>query len=108
MAYVVELIKPRTVGVREYQTSEPGPGDVRVRTLYSGISAGTELATYRGTNPYLEKHWDPEAELFLPGESTFHYPISAWGYSEVGEIEALGPEVTGLGIGEVVWGTWGH
>ena len=71
MAYVVELIKPRVVGVREYRTPEPGAGEVRVRTLYSGISAGTELAMYRGTNPYLEKHWDAEAGLFCQGQSTF-------------------------------------
>ena len=69
---------------------------MRVATLYSGISAGTELAFYRGTNPYLEKQWDPEAALFLPGDSTLHYPVTDWGYSEVGEIEALGPDVTEL------------
>jgi 2-desacetyl-2-hydroxyethyl bacteriochlorophyllide A dehydrogenase len=108
MAYVVELIKPRTVGVRQYETPEPGPGDVRVRTLYSGISAGTELATYRGTNPYLEKHWDAEAGLFVPGESTFSYPVDGWGYSEVGEVDALGDGTAGFEIGEVVWGMWCH
>jgi hypothetical protein len=89
MAYLVELAAPRVVKVRDYPTPEPATGEVRVATYYSGISAGTELATYRGTNPYLEKLWDPEAELFLPGESTFHYPISAWGYSEVGEIARM-------------------
>jgi 2-desacetyl-2-hydroxyethyl bacteriochlorophyllide A dehydrogenase len=108
MAYVVELIKPRTVGIREYDSPEPGPGDVRVRTLYSGISAGTELATYRGTNPYLEKHWDAEARLFLAGQSTFSYPVDVWGYSEVGEIDAVGDGVSGLEIGEMVWGMWCH
>ena len=55
MAYLVELIKPRDVGLREYPTPEPGASEVRVRTLYSGISAGTELTQYRGTNPYLDK-----------------------------------------------------
>ena len=108
MAYLVELAAPRVVKVRNYPTPEPAAAEVRVATYYSGISAGTELATYRGTNPYLGKLWDPEVELFLPGESTFHYPVSAWGYSEVGEIEALGPEATGFDLGEVVWGMWGH
>jgi 2-desacetyl-2-hydroxyethyl bacteriochlorophyllide A dehydrogenase len=108
MAYVVELIKPRTVGIREYQTPEPGPGEVRVRTLYSGISAGTELATYRGTNPYLEKQWDAEAGLFLPGQSTFSYPVDVWGYSEVGEIDALGAGAAGFELGQIVWGMWCH
>jgi hypothetical protein len=88
MAYVVELTAPRMVGIREYPTPEPGVAEVRVRTLYSGISAGTELAIYRGTNPYLEKQWDAEAALFLPGQSTFHYPVDVWGYSEVGEVDA--------------------
>jgi 2-desacetyl-2-hydroxyethyl bacteriochlorophyllide A dehydrogenase len=108
MAYVVELVKPRTVGIRQYQTPEPGPGEVRVRTLYSGISAGTELATYRGTNPYLEKHWDAEAGLFVPGQSTLSYPVDVWGYSEVGEIDALGDGTTELQAGQVVWGMWCH
>lgn len=108
MAYLVELSGPRSVGIREFATVPPGPREVRVRTHYSGISAGTELATYRGTNPYLEKRWDPELALFLPGETTFHYPVDVWGYSEVGEIEAVGSEVTALLAGELVWGIWGH
>jgi 2-desacetyl-2-hydroxyethyl bacteriochlorophyllide A dehydrogenase len=108
MAYVVELTAPRVVLVRGYPTPEPGPGEVRVRTLYSGISAGTELAIYRGTNPYLEKQWDAEASLFLPGHSTFHYPVDVWGYSEVGEIDVLDEGTTELEVGGVVWGAWCH
>jgi 2-desacetyl-2-hydroxyethyl bacteriochlorophyllide A dehydrogenase len=108
MAFVVELIKPRDVGLREYPTPEPAAGEVRVRTLYSGISAGTELSMYRGTNPYLSKRWDSEAALFLPGQITLSYPVDAWGYSEVGEIDALGDGATGLQVGEVVWGAWSH
>ena len=61
MAYLVELNEPRKVGIRHYQPPEPGPGEVGVRTLYSGISAGTELTAYRGTNPYLaNRAWDPD------------------------------------------------
>jgi 2-desacetyl-2-hydroxyethyl bacteriochlorophyllide A dehydrogenase len=108
MAYVVELTAPRVVAVHEYPTPEPGAGQVRVRTLYSGISAGTELAMYRGTNPYLEKQWDAEAALFLPGQSTFSYPVDVWGYSEVGEVDALGEGVADLQLGDVVWGNWCH
>jgi 2-desacetyl-2-hydroxyethyl bacteriochlorophyllide A dehydrogenase len=108
MAYLVELTAPHAVNVRDYSTPEPGAGEMRVATLYSGISAGTELAFYRGTNPYLDKQWDPEAALFLPGDSTLHYPVTNWGYSEVGEIEALGSDVNEWQLGQVVWGMWGH
>jgi 2-desacetyl-2-hydroxyethyl bacteriochlorophyllide A dehydrogenase len=107
MAYLVELTQPREVGIREYPTPSPGPGEVRVRTLYSGISAGSELATYRGTSPYLAKQWDAAAALFLPGSATWSYPVDVWGYSEVGEVDALGDGVTEPAIGEVVWGIWG-
>lgn len=108
MGYLVELTGPRVVGVRECPTPDPTPGEVRVRTLYSGISAGTELATYRGTNPYLEKTWDSQAALFLPGCPSVSYPVVGWGYSEVGEVEVVGDGVTAVGPGEVVWGIWGH
>jgi len=110
VAYLVQLSQPRQVELREYPLPEPGPGELRVRTLYSGISAGTELATYRGTNPYLRKQWDSELALFLPGQATFTYPVDVWGYSEVGVVDALGPGTSGSAVGDVVWGIWvtGH
>ena len=108
MAYLVELTEPRSVNIREFLRPEPEAGEVLIRTLYSGISAGTELATYRGTNPYLEKQWDPELALFLPGRSTFSYPIDVWGYSEVGQVEEVGPGTSGVAVGDLVWGIWGH
>lgn len=108
MGYLVELTEPRAVGIRTYPTPTAGAGEVAVRTRYSGISAGTELATYRGTNPYLAKRWDPQLALFLPGESTFSYPVHVWGYSEVGVVEHVGSGVTGLAAGDEVYGIWGH
>lgn len=108
MAYLVELTQPRVVGTRTYSTPDVGPDEVLIRTLYSGISAGSELTIYRGTNPYLGKWRDPELALFLPGEASFGYPVDVWGYSEVGVVEAVGIEVAAPAVGEVVWGIWGH
>ncbi|CUR60470.1 putative oxidoreductase [metagenome] len=84
------------------------PESVRVRTWYSGISAGTELSAYRGSNPYLTSTWDPDRRLFTPGEPTFGYPVSGWGYSEVGEVVEVAGDVTGIGVGDIVFGIWGH
>jgi 2-desacetyl-2-hydroxyethyl bacteriochlorophyllide A dehydrogenase len=108
MAYQVQLSQPHHVELSAYPTPRAGPGEVRVRTLYSGISAGTELATYRGTNPYLQKQWDPDLGLFLPGEATFTYPVDVWGYSEVGVVDSVGPGADAVGVDDVVWGIWGH
>ena len=84
------------------------PGSVRIRTWYSGISAGTELTAYRGSNPYLTRTWDVERRLFVAGEPTFAYPVQGWGYSEVGEVVEVADDVEAPAVGDVVHGIWGH
>jgi 2-desacetyl-2-hydroxyethyl bacteriochlorophyllide A dehydrogenase len=105
---VVSFNAPRDVSLVEFDTPALTPDGVRIRTWYSGISAGTELTAYRGTNPYLTGTWDPEARLFRPGQPTFAYPVSGWGYSEVGEVIEVGSEVSTVSPGDVVYGIWGH
>jgi threonine dehydrogenase-like Zn-dependent dehydrogenase len=61
---VVALEAPRRVQLVDEPSSVLGPRQIRVRTLYSGISAGTELALYRGTSPFLRKRWEPTLRLF--------------------------------------------
>ncbi|WP_255511050.1 zinc-binding alcohol dehydrogenase [Micromonospora sp. WP24] len=85
-----------------------GPGQVRVRTLYSGISAGTELTLYRGSNPRLSKDWDDLSRMFVPRQTPVPYPLVGFGYEEVGEIVEVAPEVTDRHPGQLVWGIWGH
>jgi threonine dehydrogenase-like Zn-dependent dehydrogenase len=109
MGKVVVFTGPRSVGFETYADRALDPHEVRLRTRYSGISAGTELTAYRGSNPYLHKQWDPARKLFLAaGQPSLSYPVSGWGYEEVGEVIELGSEVQGLSIGDVIYGTWGH
>ena len=108
MGRVVTFDGPKEVSVKEYEDPALGPGEVRLKTLYSGISAGTEMTAYRGSNPYLAKRWEPDRRLFVEGETSLEYPVEGWGYEEVGEVAGVGPGVTKVGAGEVVYGTWGH
>lgn len=109
MGYELALIEPRTVVLREYDDPPLGPGEVRLRTLYSGISAGTELAAYRGSNPHLLKRWDSKRRLFVSAEEqTLNYPVTDWGYEEVGEVIECGSDVAAVQTGDVIFGTWGH
>jgi len=105
---VVTFEGPREVSVREYEDPPLGQGEVRLKTLFSGISAGTEMTAYRGSNPYLAKRWEPECRLFVEGETSLEYPVEGWGYEEVGEVAEVGPDVTMVQNGDIVYGTWGH
>lgn len=109
MGSVLVFNQPRTIAFDEYIERKLETKEVRLRTLYSGISAGTELTAYRGSNPYIHKRWDPDSRLFVTSKTASQsYPISGWGYEEVGEVVELGSEVTGVEVGDVIYGTWGH
>jgi 2-desacetyl-2-hydroxyethyl bacteriochlorophyllide A dehydrogenase len=106
--HVVQFSAVREVELVEIEAQPLTLGSVRIATWYSGISAGTELTAFRGTNPYLTSTWDAERRLFVPGEPSFGYPVSGWGYSEVGQIVEVADDVTDVQVGEVVHGIWGH
>ncbi|MEP6650807.1 MAG: zinc-binding alcohol dehydrogenase [Lapillicoccus sp.] len=112
---IVRFTGPRQVDVVAGAVEDCPPGTVRVRTLYSGISAGTELTAYRGSNAYLTKGWDADQRLFVPEHPSVSYPLSGWGYSEVGRVVEIGGSggsagsATGtVSVGDVVYGVWGH
>ena len=108
MPQIVQFTGPRAVELAVCQPMPLQPGTVRVRTWYSGISAGTELTAYRGSNPYLTKTWDAQRRLFTAGPPSFEYPVAGWGYSEVGEVVEVADDVVGLEPDQVVYGIWGH
>lgn len=109
MGTVLVFNGPRQVEFAEEEERPLAADEVRLRTLFSGISAGTELTAYRSTNPYLHKRWDREQRLFVADDRTEPaYPLQGWGYEECGEIVELGAEIADLRVGQRVFGTWGH
>jgi threonine dehydrogenase-like Zn-dependent dehydrogenase len=102
------LTGPRKLAFEDMPVTPLPPDHVRIRTLYSGISAGTELTQYRGTNPYMHRTWDEGHRLFRDGAPSWSYPVRNLGYEEVGEIIEIGSAVAGLTVGQRVFGTWGH
>jgi 2-desacetyl-2-hydroxyethyl bacteriochlorophyllide A dehydrogenase len=95
------FVGPRQVQLRAAELDPVGDDDVRVRTIFSGVSAGTELLAFRGELP---------ADLAIDesfGSGTFTYPFR-YGYSAVGEIEEVGRAVRGLARGDVVFAFHPH
>ncbi|GAA3667733.1 threonine dehydrogenase-like Zn-dependent dehydrogenase [Lentzea atacamensis] len=72
--------------VRQVTLAGPGPGEVEVRTLFSGVSRGTETLVFRGGVP--ENQYAVMRAPFQEGE--FPWPVK-YGYLNVGVVEH-GPE----------------
>ncbi|WP_328345743.1 zinc-binding alcohol dehydrogenase [Streptomyces violaceus] len=72
--------------IRDVTLPEPGEGEVLVRTLYSGVSRGTETLVFRGGVP-VSQHTAMRAPF---QEGDFPGPVK-YGYLNVGVVEE-GPE----------------
>ena len=99
---VVVVTGPGELTIR---SEEPAPGPFRVRTLFSGVSAGTELSFVKGTNPALHSEFDPALGLF-GGPPASPWPITRLGYMEVGRVEQS--STPAVAEGTVVAMTYGH
>jgi threonine dehydrogenase-like Zn-dependent dehydrogenase len=82
------LVVPGPGRLEIAETAEPALADGRFRaeTVFTGLSAGTELTWYRGTNPYLSAGWDAELGLFDHGRPAQRYPVTRLGYMEVARV----------------------
>jgi threonine dehydrogenase-like Zn-dependent dehydrogenase len=76
--------------IRPVGLPEPGPADVVVRTVRSGISRGTETLVFRGRVPP-----DQRARMRAPfQEGDFPAPVK-YGYLNVGAVEEGPPDLRG-------------
>jgi len=107
-------VRTRAVGIRapgeaallDVDLAEPGPGRFRVQTLFSGVSAGTELTFLKGTNPDLHASWDADYGIFRPNAPAAAYPVERLGYMEVGRV--VDSRAPGVPEGAVLAMTYGH
>ncbi|CCH18381.1 zinc-binding dehydrogenase [Micromonospora lupini] len=103
---VVTVTAPGRVELVEQEAAALRPGTFRVETLFSGVSAGTELSYVKGTNPYLNVTWNADLGLFQPGEASTPYPVTRLGYMQVGRVvESATPAIA---VGTVGAMTYGH
>ncbi|MER7442700.1 zinc-binding dehydrogenase [Micromonospora avicenniae] len=102
---VVVVEAPGRVGLVEQDAMPLRPGTFRARTLFSGVSAGTELSYVKGTNPYLHVTWDADLGLFRPGTPSTPYPVTRLGYMQVARVvESATPAVAEGAVGAMTYG----
>jgi 2-desacetyl-2-hydroxyethyl bacteriochlorophyllide A dehydrogenase len=87
---------PRTATLRAETVGPPGPQEVRVETIASAVSAGTEMLVYRDEVPH-------ELPLDLPTlAGSYAFPIK-YGYAAAGRVLDTGSGVENLSPGDPVF-----
>ncbi|HEV8653612.1 MAG TPA: zinc-binding alcohol dehydrogenase [Actinomycetes bacterium] len=102
----LEIQAPGRLALTSHEEASLADGQLRVETLYSGLSAGTELTYYKGTNPYLHASWDPGLGVFRADQPAQRFPIRSFGYMEVGRV--CESRTRAAAVGEVVGMAYGH
>lgn len=103
----VQIVETGAVECHVYEPAPLREGQVRVRTVRSAISTGTEMTFYGkdASNVYLHKQWNEELRLFEQGTPSIDYPFT-FGYRACGEVvESRSDDVP---VGHRVYGNWRH
>lgn len=102
-ARTVCFTAPREVDVREEPVRNPSAGEVKVESIVSAISPGTELLVYHGNVPT-----DMVADDTIDAiNGTFDYPIQ-YGYATVGRVTEVGDGVDPEWRGERIFAFHPH
>lgn len=107
--------EPGKACLRDAEMPEMSNAQALGKTLVSNVSAGTEMAFYRGTAPQLNSTARPDG-LWIEKENALTYPMTSndpgcwWmGYATVLEIVDVGADFAGdLKVGDVVFAPLGH
>ena len=68
---------PRKLRLAEVEDMPINKNEVRIQTMFSGISHGTEMNVYRGNAPFFRRKADWDVRLFRPADESekWSYPI---------------------------------
>lgn len=89
--------------IRAGTLAEPGPSEIAVRAIASGISRGTETLVFKGNVPASER-----TRMRCPfQEGEFPAPVK-YGYASVGVVERLGADVPAALAGATVFCLFPH
>ena len=92
---MLSVVDGERVVVETFEVPEPGPGEVLVRVSRTQISAGSEKGRFRGASK-------PDPRLPLG-----YWPLQP-GYTAAGRVQAVGPGVEELQVGDRVFALGRH
>jgi 2-desacetyl-2-hydroxyethyl bacteriochlorophyllide A dehydrogenase len=89
-APAVVFPEPKRVEIREMELPDVGPGQVGIRTAFSGVSQGTERWSLTGRYG----HYDHDYSLYFPCSP---------GYQAAGVVDEVGADVDAFAVGDHVF-----
>ncbi len=111
---VLRYCGPREAEIVEVGVPKIEGKQVLARTIVSNVSAGTELAFYRGTAPQFNSKMRGDG-LWEEAPGAIRYPMRSdeagvwWmGYSAVSEVVEVGGEVDELKVGDIIFTYGSH
>lgn len=108
MARGLFIVGSKTVELRDIAERDLGPYEAKVKTLFSGISHGTEMNSYRGISPLMRKEFDEKMRLFMNVANGDYTCPQRPGYENVGRVIQIGDKVTKLTVGDLVFAPTYH
>jgi threonine dehydrogenase-like Zn-dependent dehydrogenase len=100
MAREIWAVSPERCEMRDYEPRPPGEGEVLIRAEFAAAKHGTEAASVKGYGR--RGRFDPELKVHIRDGETRPPGPTRVGNMIVGRIEATGPNVDGLGLGDRV------
>jgi threonine dehydrogenase-like Zn-dependent dehydrogenase len=105
-AWTLGVVDAGEPGFLPREVARPSADGFVVETMYTGLSAGTELSFVKGTHPALTRRWDPERGVFDTDGPGTGFPVRRLGYMEVARVTES-PSGTPA-VGEVLAMRYGH
>ena len=89
-APAVVFVEPKRMEIRDMELPEPGPAQIGIKTVFSGVSQGTERWALTGRY----NHFDENPSAYYPNSP---------GYQAAGVVDVVGAEVDDLAVGDHVF-----
>lgn len=114
---IAKYLSPKTLVIEEVEDPSIQSNEVKIKSIISGISHGSEMNVYRGVAPFFHKKFDRQTRLFIQSaqNDTWKYPVRScdpgvWymGYSNVGTVVEAGKEVNDIKPGDIVYSNGPH
>jgi len=108
---------PKQLVVKEIDDLIINEDEMKIKTMYSGISHGTEMNVYRGIAPFFTRTKDSTTNLFRDATQNekWKYPINScdegvWymGYANVGKVVEIGKKIKKIKVGDIVYSNAPH